>query len=94
MHIERYKDILVDEANRLYDRLLKHLTDSIMDNVDAASMPNPTSSLPQSSSPLPNLSNQSDIYRIEESTFHNNKGDNADWFNDTAVLVSYAISIT
>ena len=42
---------------------------------------NLTSSLPQSSSTFPNLSNQSDTYRIEEpETFRYNKGDIADWF--------------
>ena len=39
-HIEDYMDIILDEANRLYDMLLKHLTNTIMDN--AANSPNPT----------------------------------------------------
>jgi hypothetical protein len=54
------------------------LTDSVIDNAMHASS-NLTSSLPQSSSTFPNLSNQSDTYRIEEpETFRYNKGDIAD----------------
>ena len=47
-HIEDYRDILLDEANRLYDMLLKHLTNTIMDNADDAPS-NSTVSLPSSS---------------------------------------------
>ena len=32
LHIEDYKNMILEEANRLYDRLLKHFTESIMDN--------------------------------------------------------------
>jgi hypothetical protein len=28
-YIEAYKDMILDESNRLYDRLLKHFTNSI-----------------------------------------------------------------
>jgi hypothetical protein len=31
-HIEGYKEIILDESNRLYDKLVKYLTKSIMDN--------------------------------------------------------------
>jgi hypothetical protein len=36
-HIEEYRDMIVEEANRLYDSLLHHLTNSIMDNAAGAS---------------------------------------------------------
>lgn len=53
-HIEGYKNMILDEANRLYDRLLKFLTNSIMDNIAC------TSSKSSLSSTFPILSNQSD----------------------------------
>ena len=31
-HIEGYKNMILDEANKLNDKLLKHFTNSIMDN--------------------------------------------------------------
>ena len=40
LHIEGYKDMILDEAHRLYDRLLKHLTNSIMDNIAGYLLPN------------------------------------------------------
>ena len=52
-----------------YDRLLKHFTNSIMDNAAGAS----------SSSTFRNSFDKSNIYRIgEPGTFHNRKGDIAD----------------
>jgi hypothetical protein len=39
LHSEDYKEIILDEANRLYDKLLKHFIDSIMDNTAASSSP-------------------------------------------------------
>jgi hypothetical protein len=69
LYIEGYRDMILEEANRLYDRLLKYFTDSIMDNAVGAS----------SSSTFPNHSNKSDIYKIEGSEiYHNSKGDIAD----------------
>ena len=51
------------------------LTNNAIDTAADASS-NPGSSLPQSSSTLLNLSNQSDTYRIEKSeNYHNSKGD-------------------
>jgi hypothetical protein len=74
--IEAYKDLILDEAKRLYDKLLNHFTNSIIDNAAGASS---SSSDPILSSTFPNLSNQSYTYRIEESEgFHNSKGDIAD----------------
>ena len=48
-----------------------------------ASPSNPTLSLP-SSSTFSSLSNQSDIYRIEEESeiYDNSKGDNSEWYNN------------
>ena len=67
-HIEYYKDIILDEANRLYDMLLKYLTNSIMDNIAGAS-PSSNSSF---SSTFPRPSNQSNTYRRikEHRSFH------------------------
>jgi chromosome segregation ATPase len=74
--IEDYKDLILDEAKRLYDKLLNHFTNSIIDNAAGASS---SSFDPILSSTFPNLSNQSYTYRIEESEgFHNSKGDIAD----------------
>jgi len=54
--------MILDESKRLYDRLLKHFTNSIMDNaVDVSSF---NSSL---SSTFPNLSNQHDMDRMDNS---------------------------
>jgi hypothetical protein len=68
--------MILEEANRLYDSLLHHFTDSIMDNAGgAASSYNPALSLPQSSSTLPSLSHN-DTYRIEHpEIYHNDKID-------------------
>lgn len=77
LHIEGYKNTLLDMANRLYDKLVKHFTISIITNVAL----NTTSLLssPQSSSTFSNLSTQSYSYRIEKSeSFHHSKGDTDD----------------
>jgi hypothetical protein len=37
LHIEDYRDMILEEANRLYDNLLHHFTNSIMDNAAGAS---------------------------------------------------------
>jgi hypothetical protein len=36
-YIEGYKNMILDEANRLYYKLLKHFTNSIIDNAIGAS---------------------------------------------------------
>ena len=63
-HIEGYKDAILEVADKLYDMLLKHFTNS-MDNAVADSSFNPTLSLPSSSSFLGSY-NQSNTYRKEE----------------------------
>jgi len=77
-HIGRYRDMILEEANGLYDSLLHHLTNSIMDNAGAFSSSNPILSLPQSSS-FPSPLNKIATYRIgEQEDHHNSKGDIAD----------------
>jgi hypothetical protein len=72
-HIEDYKNMISEEANRLYDTVQNHLTNSIMDNIAG------TSSKSSLSSTFPRLQNQSDACRIEESeNYHNSKEDIAD----------------
>jgi hypothetical protein len=70
------KDSLLYLAEKHYENLVETLTINVINAAGASSSssPNPSSSLPQSSSPIcQNLSNQSDIYKIEESeTFHYN----------------------
>ena len=82
LHIESYKDMILDEDNRLYDLLVKHFTNTIMDNAVGASSSN--SSL---SSTLP-LSNQCDMDRKEEESesFHQSKGDISDWYNKNFIM--------
>ena len=71
---ESYKDVILGEANRLYDRLLNHFTNSIMNN--AVSISSSNSSL---SSIFQTLSNQHDMDRMDKSeSFPNSKGDVAD----------------
>jgi hypothetical protein len=72
-HIEDYRDMVLEEANRLHDSLLHHFTNSIMDNAAEASSFN--SSL---SSTFPSLSNKSDPYKEKHYIHHNSKGDITD----------------
>jgi len=76
------KDSLLYLAEKHYENLLEALTINVINAAGASSSssPNPSLSLPQSSSPIcPNLSDQSDIYKIEESEiYHNSKGDISD----------------
>jgi hypothetical protein len=78
-YVKSDKNNILDSAEKNYENLVEILTNNAMSSA-AASSSNPTISLPQSSSfTFPNLSNQSDTYRIEESqSFHNSKGDIAD----------------
>ena len=70
-HIEAYKDLILDEAKRLYYGLVKHFTNNIMDNTVSVSSFN--SSL---SSAFPNPSFQRDMDRMDNSeSFRENKGD-------------------
>ena len=73
-HIEEYRDMILDESKRLYDRLLKHFTNNIMDNAAGGA----SSSDPKLSS-FPNLSNQRDMDRMDNpESFRQNKGDIVD----------------
>jgi hypothetical protein len=73
-HVENYRDMILDEASRLYDRLLKYFTDSIMNNAAFKIM-----LLRPSPAKLPSQHNDSDSYRLEEpESFHDSKGDIAD----------------
>jgi len=81
MHVEGYNDMVLDEAKSLYDKLLKHFTNTIMKSFGVApSSSNASLSSPKSpSSTFPIISNQVDIYSIEESeSNHHNKGDISD----------------
>ena len=72
-HIEEYRDMILEEANTLYDSLLHHFTNSIMDNAAISS------SDPKLSSTFPRPSNRDNTYRIEEQgSFHNSENDIAD----------------
>jgi hypothetical protein len=72
-HIEDYKEMILDEAKRLYDRLLKHFTKGVMSNAAIFKK------IPLQSD-LPNQPNKNNTYTIEESEFYDNdgKGDIAD----------------
>jgi hypothetical protein len=71
-------DRILNLAEKNYENLVEVLTGSIIDNAMHASS-NPTLSLPQSSSTFPNLSDQSNTYRIEEpEIYDDSKGDIAD----------------
>jgi hypothetical protein len=77
-YLESNKGAVVDLAEKNYNNLVERLTNDIVSTV-GASPSNPTVSLPQSSSILPNLSTQNDTYRIEDSQIYDNgKGDVAD----------------
>lgn len=84
LHIESYKDMILDEDNRLYDLLVKHFTNTIMDNAVGASS---NSSL---SSTFP-LSNQCDMDRKEEESesFHQSKDDISDWYNKNFIMEDF-----
>jgi hypothetical protein len=56
LYIEAYKDAILEVADKLYDRLLKYFTNSIMDNATLSS--NAKLSLPQLSSMFPGYRNK------------------------------------
>jgi hypothetical protein len=75
-YFESNKDSILYLTEKHYENLVEAFTNN---TIDSAFTSNLTSSLPQSSSIFPSSSNQSDIYRIEESEdFHNSKGDIAE----------------
>jgi AraC-like DNA-binding protein len=79
-YFELNKDRILNLCEKHYENLVEALTKNAIDAVAASSSLNPTLSLPQqSSSRFQNLSNKSDIYRIEESeSFHHSNEDIAD----------------
>jgi septal ring factor EnvC (AmiA/AmiB activator) len=64
--LEANNNILLDLAEKYYENLVEVLTSDAVSSASASSS-NPTLSSPQSSSTFSNLSNQSDVCRIEES---------------------------
>ena len=68
--------MILEEANRLYDILVKHFTNTIIDNAAGAS----TSSDPKLTFTFPRLSNRGDTYRRieEQGSFHDSEDDIAD----------------
>jgi hypothetical protein len=79
-YLELNKDRIVNLGEKNYENLVEALTNNAINNAAASPCSsNAILSLPQSSSTSPNLSTQSDPYRIEESeSFHNRKGDISD----------------
>ena len=75
-NIEDYKDMILDESKMLYDSLLHHFTNSIMDNAAGAS----SSSDPKLSSMFSKPSNRDNTYRRieEQGSFHDSEDDIAD----------------
>jgi hypothetical protein len=75
-HIEGCKDAILEAADKLYDILLKHFTNSIMDNAVGSS----SSSDPKLSSMFPRPSNLGNTYRRieEQGSFHDSEDDIAD----------------
>jgi hypothetical protein len=78
-YLELNKDRILSLGEKNYENLVEELTNNAVNTV-AGSSSNPIlSSLSQSSSRFPNLSNENDIYGIEEpESFHNSKGDISD----------------
>ena len=66
-HILDYRDMILDESKRLYDNLLHHFTNSIMDNAGLFKKISLQSNLP--SQPY-----KSNTYTIEESQIYDNDG--------------------
>jgi ABC-type phosphate/phosphonate transport system substrate-binding protein len=77
-YLELNKGTISHLAEKNYENLVEALTNNAI-NSAVTSSSSPASSLPQSSSTFPNLFNQSDTHRKEESEIHDNgKGDIAD----------------
>jgi hypothetical protein len=74
-YFELNKDRILNLGEKNYENLVEALANN---TINAAAISNPAPSLRQPST-FPNLSNQNDTYRAEESeTYHNSKGDIAD----------------
>ncbi len=77
-YLEVNKDSILYLTEKHYENLVEALANNVI-NTNANSSYNPKLSLSQSSSTFPNLSTQSDTYRIEDPEgFHNSKDDIAD----------------
>src|SRR5215212_5385734 len=69
-YLESNKDNILDLAEKNYENIVEVLANNA---IDTASSFNPTSSLQQSSSPtFPNLTNQCDTSKIDESEIYDN----------------------
>ena len=78
-YFEVNKDRILDLTEKNYENLLEELTNNVM-NTAANSSYNHTLSLPQSSpSIFKSPSNQSDIYRIEESDIYDDDNQAYEW---------------
>jgi hypothetical protein len=66
-YLESNKDKILNLVEKNYQNLVEALTNKfIVTTITASPSSSPTLSLPQSSSIFPNLSDQSNTYRIEE----------------------------
>jgi hypothetical protein len=79
-YLESNKDNILDLTEKHYENIVEALTNKFIGTTTTASpSSSPTLSLPQSSSTFPNLSDQSNTYRIEEPEIYDDrKGDIAD----------------
>ena len=91
LYIEDYKDTILDEDKRLYDKLLNHFTNSIIDNVGGISSFNYSLS-----STFPNLSNQHDMDRMDnsESFLQNKKRYCLYRYNENMMIVNELVAVT
>ncbi|HKG70582.1 MAG TPA: hypothetical protein VKA87_01730 [Nitrososphaeraceae archaeon] len=77
-YLELNKDRILNLTEKNYENIVETLTNNAIDSAFTASS-NATLSLPQSSSTFPNLSNQRDMDRMDNSeSFCQNKGYIAD----------------
>ena len=79
-YLESNKDNILDLTEKHYENIVEALTNKFIGTtITASPSSSPTLSLPQSSSTFPNLSDQSNTYRIEEPEIYDDrKGDIAD----------------
>jgi hypothetical protein len=79
-YLESNKDKILNLVEKNYQNLVEALTNKFIGTtITASPSSSPTLSLPQSSSTFPNLSDQSNTYRIEEpEIYDDSKGDIAD----------------
>jgi hypothetical protein len=79
-YLQSNKDSILNLVEKNYENIVEALTNKFIGTTTTASpSSSPTLSLPQSSSTFPNLSDQSNTYRIEEpEIYDDSKGDIAD----------------